>query len=71
MSETTVDRHDVRSLARAAALPLGEERLGPIAEVLNAWLPPTNALSRAMSAPELRATVPVTVFAHPTPAGTE
>lgn len=58
-------------LAGAAALPLEEERLDLIAELLNAWLPAANELSRAMSAPDLRQTMPISIFTHPAPATTE
>lgn len=71
MSDPLVGPEDVRVLARAAGLPLGEERLALVAELLDVWLPAANELSLAMSAPELRTTVPVTVFAHPALDGTE
>jgi hypothetical protein len=71
MSDPLVGPDDVRVLARAARLPLGEERLALVADLLNAWLPAAGELSLAMSAAELRTTVPVTVFAHPAPDGTE
>lgn len=66
MSENApLDEDGVRWLAAAADLPLQQERLALIAELLNAWLPPANELSRAMSALELRDQMPITVFAHP------
>jgi hypothetical protein len=60
-----IDEDGVRSLAAAAGLPLAEERLGPVAALLSAWLPPANELSRVMSDLALREQMPITVFAHP------
>lgn len=64
MSER-VTAEQVRALATAAALPLGEERLNPAAELLSAWLPAANELSRKMSAADYDELMPITVFTHP------
>jgi len=63
--EAPVDEAGVRALARAAALPLPEDRVAAVTGVLRDWLPAANELSRLMSAPGLRDTAPVTTFAHP------
>lgn len=60
-----VTHDDVVRLARMADLPLGEERIGPLAELLNAWLQPANELSRQMSAPDYLGVMPITVLVHP------
>jgi hypothetical protein len=59
-----VSAADAAMLAAHAALPLGPERIAAVAAILSAWLPDAHALSRKMSAPEYRALMPVTVFAH-------
>lgn len=61
----SVSPDDVRSLAATAGLPLGEDRVGPVAELLAAWLPAANELSHKMSAPEHIETTPITVLVHP------
>jgi len=65
MMEERMDEDDVRALARAAALPLEDGRLPALAALLGGWLPAANELSRAMSAPEHRRVLPVTVFGQP------
>jgi hypothetical protein len=55
---------DVAMLAAHAALPLDPRRIAAVAAILSAWLPDANALSRKMSAPEYRALMPATIFAH-------
>lgn len=60
-----VDDAQVRALAAQAALPLGEDRVAAVRDLLAAWLPAANELSRAMSDPRLRALPPVTAFTHP------
>lgn len=60
-----VSQDDVRSLAAVADLPLGEDRLGVVADLLGSWLPAANELSRKMSAPEYLETMPITVLVHP------
>lgn len=66
-----VDEQSVRLLARAAALPLDDERLPAVAALLGTWLVAANELSRTMSAAEHLAVMPATVFAHPTPDPTD
>ncbi|WP_426241616.1 hypothetical protein [Nocardioides sp. LHG3406-4] len=64
--------HDqVRALADAADLPLGDDRLAPMAELLSAWLPAANELSRKMSQPEHDRLMPITVFTQPHTDGQE
>ncbi len=60
-----MEHEDVRALARAAALPLDDDKVEALATLLGGWLPAANDLSRVMSAPEHRDVVPVTVFAQP------
>jgi hypothetical protein len=62
-----VSEDDVRSLAATADLPLSEDRLGAVAELLGSWLPAANELSRKMSAPAYLETMPITVLVHPNP----
>lgn len=69
--ETTFDPTAVLALARAAGLPLGEDRAQAIAPQLGEWLTAANELNRKMSRPEHRAIVPVTVFTHPVMEGAE
>jgi hydrogenase/urease accessory protein HupE len=66
MAEGSLVNEDaVRALARAAALPLAEDRIAAVTALLGDWLAAANDLSRTMSAPEHRGTAPITVFAHP------
>jgi hypothetical protein len=69
--QQTVDEQGVRLLARAAGLPLDDERLPAVAELLGTWLGAANELSRTMSAPEHLAVMPATVFTHPVPDPTD
>ena len=52
------------ALAAHAGLDLSPERAAAAAAILAAWLPAAHELSRKMSAPEHRALMPATVFAH-------
>ena len=54
----------IAPLATHAALPLSPERAAAAAAILAAWLPAAHELSRKMNAPEHRALMPATVFAH-------
>lgn len=63
----SVSIEEVRALTAMADLPLEKERLGAMAELLSAWLPAANELSRKMSAPEHLQVVPITVLTHPRP----
>jgi hypothetical protein len=56
-----------RTLAALADLPLGAGRDAIVGELLAAWLPPANELSRKMSAAEHTALLPATVFLHVLP----
>lgn len=69
--DAMLDEGAVRALAKAAALPLPEDRVAAVTQLLQDWLPAASELSRIMSAPEHRAIVPITVFAHPTADPTE
>lgn len=60
----SVDREEVRVLAEVAELPLADDRLSPVAELLSAWLPAANELSRKMSAAEHQELMPITVLVH-------
>lgn len=53
-----------RALAEAAGLTLGPGRDEIVGELLAAWLPAANELSRKMSAAEHQHLLPATVFAH-------
>jgi hypothetical protein len=66
-----VDEQGARALARAAGLPLEDERLPAVAALLGTWLQAANELSRTMSAAEHLAVMPATVFTHPAPDVTE
>jgi hypothetical protein len=63
--EPPVNEDEVRALARAAELPLADDRVLALASLLSDWLPAANDLSRTMSAPEYRGTAPITSFVHP------
>jgi hypothetical protein len=60
-----VTAKEIRTLANVAGLPLAEERLEPVAELLNAWLPAANELSRKMAAADYAAVMPITIVVHP------
>lgn len=62
--EPLMNEDGVRALARAAALPLSDDRVADLASLLSDWLPAANDLSRTMSAPEYRGTTPITAFGH-------
>ena len=53
-----------RTLAAFADLPLAEGRDAIVGELLAAWLPPANELSRKMSSAEHSSLLPATVFTH-------
>ena len=53
-----------RALAQLADLPLGPGRDAVVGELLAAWLPSANELSRKMSAAEHTTLLPATVFVH-------
>lgn len=61
-----IDVSTVAALAAVADLPLSEERCAAVQDVLAAWVPDANALSRKMSAREYWTVTPATVFTHPT-----
>lgn len=65
MGDAMLNEGDVRALAKAAALPLADDRVPAVTQLLQDWFPAANELSRIMSAPEHLATMPITVFAHP------
>jgi len=50
----------VRTMAKAADLPLEDHRITEIAQILGPWLIAANALSAKMSAPELAQVTPIT-----------
>jgi hypothetical protein len=60
-----MNEETVRELARAADLPLGEERLALVAGQLGPWLVAANELSRKLAAHEHQAILPITTFRHP------
>lgn len=61
----SISPDEVRTLAATADLPLEETRLASVAELLSAWLPAANELSRKMSAEEYLELTPITVLVHP------
>ena len=61
----SISPDEARTLAASAALPLDETRLVAVAELLSAWLPAANELSRKMSAEEFLEVTPITVLVHP------
>jgi Asp-tRNA(Asn)/Glu-tRNA(Gln) amidotransferase C subunit len=64
-TDRTVDEAAVAALAKAADLPLAEDRLRPVAAQLSDWLTAANELSRKMAAAEHLTVTPITVFTHP------
>jgi hypothetical protein len=66
-----MDENTVHELARAADLPLSEERLALLAPQLGTWLAAANELSRKLAADEHRPLIPITVFGHPSAEGRE
>ena len=54
-------------LAQTTGLPLGVGRAALAGELLAAWLPAANELSRKMGAIEHAALLPITVFTHAAP----
>lgn len=62
-----ISHEQTRALADAADLPVGEDRLEPIAELLSAWLPAAAELSRTMSQAEHDGLMPITVVTQPHP----
>jgi hypothetical protein len=66
-----VNERTVRELSEAADLPIGQERLAPIAHQLGEWLEAANELSRKLAASEHQAIVPIAVFRHPIREGKE
>ena len=60
-----LDDEAVRVLAKAADLPIPDDRLQLVATQLSEWLAAANDLSRKMSAPEHLTVTPVTVFLAP------
>lgn len=65
------DEEGVRALARAADLPLDDNRVPEVAELLGTWLTAANELSRTMSEAAHLSLMPATVFVHPTAEPTE
>lgn len=57
-----IDEKTISTLADVAGLPLNTDRRTAVLEVLGAWLPDANELSRKMSAPEHWTVTPATVF---------
>ena len=53
-----------RALAEVAALPLADGRDAVVGELLAAWLPAANELSRKMSAVDHTDLLPATLFVH-------
>ena len=60
-----ISHEQIRALADAADLPLADDRLAPIAELLSAWLPAATELSRTMSQAEHDHLMPITVVTQP------
>jgi hypothetical protein len=54
----------VRELARAADLPLADDRPPLIATQLATWLEAANELSRKLAGPEHQTELPITAFTH-------
>jgi hypothetical protein len=65
MMRDPVTAKEVRALYNVADLALPEERLAPVTELLNAWLPAANELSRTMAGDAYMAIMPITVVVHP------
>jgi len=66
-----MDKDTVRELARAAGLPLADERAALLAPQLGAWLSAANELSAKLSGDEHRDLLPITTFRHPGAEGRE
>ena len=60
-----LDDEAVRVLAKAADLPIPDDRLQLVATQLSEWLAAANDLNRKMSAPEHLTVTPITVFVAP------
>ncbi len=60
-----LDDEAVRVLAKAADLPIPDDRLPLVAAQLGEWLAAANDLNAKMSAPEHLTVTPVTVFSAP------
>ncbi|WP_448613897.1 hypothetical protein [Modestobacter sp. URMC 112] len=60
-----VDDEGVRALAKAAGLPIPDERLPLVAAQLGEWLAAANDLNHKMSALEHLTVTPITVFSAP------
>jgi Asp-tRNA(Asn)/Glu-tRNA(Gln) amidotransferase C subunit len=65
MMRDPVTAEEMQALANVADLGLPEERLEPVAELLNAWLPAANELSRTMADDAYMAIMPITAVVHP------
>lgn len=63
MSEITAQ--DVERMEKLADLKLPAERRQGVADILNAWIPAANELSRKMAEARHRALTPGVRFAHP------
>lgn len=61
----SMSEDDVRALSSTAGLPLATDRVPAAAELLSAWVPAANELSRKMSSAEYLALMPIAVFTHP------
>jgi hypothetical protein len=59
-----INEDAVRALAAIAGVPMHEGEAAAVVEVLAAWLPDANELSRKMRRPEYLTVTPATVFGH-------
>ncbi|MEU6697784.1 hypothetical protein [Pseudonocardia sp. NPDC046786] len=59
---SAVPEETVRALAGYVSLPLDEDRLGPLSELLGAWIPAAETLSARMRSVEPAELEPVIAF---------
>jgi hypothetical protein len=60
-----IDESVIAAFAKAADLPLSQERVSVIAKPLVAWLADANELNRKMSQARYLDLMPVSIFNHP------
>jgi hypothetical protein len=60
-----IDESVIAAFAKAADLPLSQERVSVVAKPLAVWLADANELSRKMSQARYLDLMPVSVFSHP------
>ena len=62
--QTVNDKEKIEWLSKMADLPLTDDRVKAIADILNVWVVDANSLSKKMSREKYSDKMPVTVFSH-------